>query len=278
MYFININDTKYKCKDNLSEFSLDSSRFLFELLEDFHNSKDKEIKQEIVAYVSQVPIPLILSMEEQYLDLIISKLNITQIDLSYAFRIKGKLYKMIDLDNMDVETFGMLEFWKLNSKNIHDDMHQLINILFREVITHRHKIYYKNIWNRFLYKNIVPLKLKIWTFTDQEPENSELFKQTLDGALAFSIMNTYNEWETKLKKRYKTLWPERVIDDEEGIEEYKPSALERFGMYGQIASISSSLDERNSWRTKPLTELLKYLVFLMIKYKDDEMKQQKNSK
>lgn len=269
MFNVTINSEEtYKCIDNLSEISLFKASMALPF---FTQKIDLELKRELLALISEIPIIIILSMTESDIDSLINRVNFSKYDLSFGYRLGDDVYKLMDFEELTVQEYGQLSYY-LSGENIYAEIPNVLNVIFKRVDSYKGNILY-NMISSIYNTNVVPLKIKNYKLSSVQSDNTHLFNKHIDGALALNLVNSYLEWCDKLKSQYTLLWPSVVVIPEEELdEEVEVTAsineplklLEKWGIYHIIATISSSLSEREEWRQRTVRELLEYLTYLKI--------------
>jgi hypothetical protein len=277
MFTIEVNGTNYSCVSSLTEMNLGRTRQVMGLIKENSTLSSPEKNRELIFLLSNIPPDKINKFSDGDISKVLEKIKfLHKIELAaipIEFRIGKKVFKLIDFDGLTVNEYAAIEYYFLNYRNEYDVLHKILNVLLRRVIKHKSDILF-SIKGALFYKNVIPVKLKKFTFVKEVEDNSQLFDERLDGSFALLILHSFNEWSNNLKKEFPDLWPTYVEDLETPTEEEKEaevsnSVFTKWGMYAQICSISSSAQERDYWEDKNIRELLKYLTFMTIKNREE---------
>lgn len=261
MFTVTINENQvYNCIDNISELTLKQVTYTLPL---FTKKLDLELKKELLALISNIPIEIIVCMDESSVDSIINRVQYKKDDLSLGYKIEGKIFRVKNFEDLTVQEYGQLSYYLIDT-NLYKNIPQIVNVLLKRVSKYKGNILY-NIGIFLLGRSKVkPIRFKSYSLVNEIEDNIDLFNRSIDGALAFSIINSYLEWCNKLKKEYSLVYGKDIEEEEEEQVVSKSDPLERWGVYHIVSNISSSLMEREEWRKRSVRELLEYLTYLKI--------------
>jgi len=270
MLNIKIDNTVYKCKTELSEFSLKKTRLIHKLA-----LEDNADKKEIISECSNIPDDILINMEDKDIDDLYDRLDFLKRYMMYKvpefFKLKDKTYKIYNFDDFTVKDIANIQL-NLMLGNQFDHLHNIISYLIRPInIKSRKNILYNKL-NNILYSNVIPQKIKKYEWIDyNEDEVAELFDKHLDAGIAYTVFYQFTEWQTNLQKEYPDLF--KIIDyseyseeDVKSVKEYnkKLSRLDSYGIYANVCDICNSIQEGDIWWTRNIRELYKYLSYKMV--------------
>ena len=271
-----INGHYYNLKNDLRDINLNEARELFGMY------KDNASKIDIISLSSNIPFHLLLNMKDEHIDFLYKKLTFLIYDIPYSdfFKLKGRIFHLIDFEKLTIRDYEEIEYYLLNVKNEYESLHRIINVLIKEVkCTSFFNNFLVNILyikNRMFQKIMVPLTLKKYRCLEYN-DNADLFDKYFDAHYALSIYQRFSTWENEIIKEYGIIDEADVITDEERKNltleqksklaklEYNP--FKQWGIYHIICHLSNSLSERDLWREKTPRELLKYLKYVNLKDK-----------
>lgn len=273
MFKIEVNNIIYNCVSDVAEMNLNRTREVMALVKE--NIKTRDKNKELIYLLSNIPLELIEKFSEEHINQILEKITfLYKLELNSfpkEFRIGKRYFKIKNFDELTVAEYAEIEYLFSNYSNEYHILHEVFNVLIAEVTNIKENIFY-SILGRLFFKNVIPVKLKKFTIAKKEPENSQLFDTKLDGSFSLLLLHNFNEWSQNLKKEFPDLWPnlEEIEETEfEKQEQKSTNILLKWGLYGQICNISSSIQERDEWYKRNIRELLKYLTFMVIKQREE---------
>jgi hypothetical protein len=235
-------------------------------------------KVAIISTLSGVEIEFFLKMTKETIEDIYNSLQFLKAEEQQllffpSFSLDGKLYGFLNFDNLTTHEYADIDFYLNESEYPLANLDKIMSVLFRPIIKKKQSL--KNILTnkiiRLFLRNIVPkvyISYEIEEYKDQHSKNAELFGKRLDMGFSIAAYQNMLRHRQEIINDYPTIFkPEIPEEDKDQYDEEVPDRPQGktfesvWGLFHCIASLSSTLFEREAWYRKPIREFFTYLSY-----------------
>jgi hypothetical protein len=236
-----INNTSYYFPTLPKELNWKTGKKIDDVLKDFDYKTDSiECKKWLLAEILNTSYETIDLINETHVNTLIDNSILLKKDLMLYFhpylKLKHRLYKFRDLENLNVEDFAELE-----SFIIDNDFDNLIKALFKPV-----KFKLKNIFLKLLIKN---------------HKNFD----TVNYFVVKTFINNFYQYKTKLLNNYGLNAKNPNIEDEQQPDKIELTTIEKWGTYHVLMNITNNdFFKVKKWFKEDIKTLFKYLLYIKL--------------
>lgn len=267
MITININKKKFKLPTSLYELTYEQGITIEEYKKLLGNTIVS--KKAILSYLMGCSDEIIDSVVEEEIDILYGKLDYlndaSKIYLYKTIKIKGKVYGLINFEDLTVEELGAIE--RVLSDNIDNSVLALPTIcaiMYREVLTTKRTFKQRLFPSNGIEYNCNSYVLKPFNIKAQN-SSIDLFEDNLNYGILLSVLAHFIDYKDKLSKKYWLLYSTKETDEYEVDDSVKSisSISDIWGIYHQLMIISDNNQESvDYWKRQTVDKLFTYLSYL----------------